>query len=539
MRGWTDGSGQASGLVGRARASGLAVVLGLVVGLLSNVVRGAPSSLPDTLDELRARGELRWGADANGGAPYIFPDPMDPTRIMGFEVELAAALARKLGVTSRPVQGQWESLLDLLNRRDFDVALNGIEVAEEKRRVCALSRPYYVAAEKLTVRRGDERLASKEADWRGYTIGTLPGSVAERIVIGRGAMVKTYEGGQNQIYLDLRDGRTDGVLLDEPVTRYYGSIDPALAVTEHSWGAVAYAVAVRSEDVRLRTAIDGALDELAREGELRRIYERWGLWNAETARALGDPDETARASVAAEAFEAWRTAVGEIPPFWERVRSRYPATFPIFFRAALLTLSLSLVAFMVVAVPVGLVVAVSRVYGPAPLRWLAVAYVEVVRGTPLLVQLTILYFGLPELGLKLDPFVAGALALGLNYAAAEAENYRAGLQAVPVGQLEAAWSLGMTTSQALRFVLGPQALRVAIPPMTNDFIALLKDSSLVSLVTLTELTKTYSSLGNSMRDHLGLGVVVALWYLAIGLPFALLARAAERRLGGRHRRPLR
>ena len=84
-------------------------------------------------------------------------------------------------------------------------------------------------------------------------------------------------------------------------------------------------------------------------------------------------------------------------------------------------------------------------------------------------------------------------------------------------------------------MVGPQAMRVAIPPVTNDFIALLKDSSLVSLVTLTELTKTYMNLANAMRDHLGLGLVVAVWYLALGLPFARLARWAEARLG-RHLR---
>jgi polar amino acid transport system substrate-binding protein len=165
------------------------------------------------------------------------------------------------------------------------------------------------------------------------------------------------------------------------------------------------------------------------------------------------------------------------------------------------------------------------------LRWLAVGYVEFFRGTPLLVQLTMVYFGLPELGVTLDPFVAGVIALGLNYAAAEAENYRAGLASVAAGQIDAARVLGLSLLQTIRWVIGPQAARVAIPPATNDFIALLKDSSLVSLVTLTELTKTYTSLANSTRDHLGLGVVVALWYLVIGLPFARLARLAEERLG--------
>src|SRR6185369_17308321 len=134
------------------------------------------------------------------------------------------------------------------------------------------------------------------------------------------------------------------------------------------------------------------------------------------------------------------------------------------------------------------------------------------------------------------PFVAGFLALGLNYAAAEAENYRAGLASVPEGQLDAARTLGLSKLKALRYVVGPQAFRVAIPPATNDFIALLKDSSLISVVTLTELTKTYTSLAAAMRDHLGLGIVVAVFYLAISLPFARLSQYAETRLGQHLRR---
>lgn len=96
--------------------------------------------------------------------------------------------------------------------------------------------------------------------------------------------------------------------------------------------------------------------------------------------------------------------------------------------------------------------------------------------------------------------------------------------------------LGFSRLQSLRFIVAPQAVRIAIPPMTNDFIALLKDSSLVSIVTLTELTKTYTNLANSTRDHLGLGLVVAMFYLLLGLPFARLARAAEAHFGRHLRR---
>ncbi|MDR0444789.1 MAG: amino acid ABC transporter permease, partial [Puniceicoccales bacterium] len=131
------------------------------------------------------------------------------------------------------------------------------------------------------------------------------------------------------------------------------------------------------------------------------------------------------------------------------------------------------------------------------------------------------------IGISLPPFYAAVIALGLNYSAFEAENYRAGLMSVPRGQMEAARALGMSQAQALRHVVVPQAFSFLLPPMTNDFIALLKDSSLASLVTIVELTKTYTLLANSYFDFFGTGLLVALFYLLIGLPFVYVARWAE------------
>jgi|HubBroStandDraft_6_1064221.scaffolds.fasta_scaffold164462_2 polar amino acid transport system substrate-binding protein len=485
------------------------------------------------IDAVRARHELRWGADSQGGAPYVFQDPMDPNHLVGFEVDLALALAQRLAVRARPVQGGWDNLFDLLGRGDFDVVINGIEVAEEKKRVCELSRPYYVASERITVRRGDAGAPRTLEALRGRRVGTLPGTLASRILERAGAEVKTYEGGQNEIYEDLRLGRTDAVLLDDPITLYYGAIDPALEVAPGSFGEVEYAVAMRRGDVATTGAVNAALGELATDGTLARIYARWGLWNEATAKLLGGPRPDAGAT--SEAYDAWRAAVGKPLPFARRVVERYPQTLLLFARGAAMTLAVSL-ASMALAIVLGVALALARVYGPRPLRYLAVGYIELFRGTPLLIQLTVVYFGLPEVGVTLHPFAAGVLALGLNYASAEAENYRAGLASVSAGQLDAARALGLTTPQALRWVVGPQAFRVAVPPATNDFIALLKDSSLISVVTLTELTKTYASLAAAMRDHLGLGALVALFYLALSLPFARLSRWVEGRLGQHLRR---
>lgn len=473
-----------------------------------------------------AAAPMRWGADGQGGAPYVFQDPMDPTRLVGFEVELAELLAKRLGTTSHPVAAPWDKLLELLARGDFDLALNGIEVAEEKKRVVRLSRPYFASAEVLTVRRGDARAPRTLEALAGRKIGTLPGSLAERIAQRYGADVRTYDGGQDEIYDDLKLGRTDAVLLDETIAHYYGELDDTFETVRGDFGVVEYAIAVRLDDAERLEQLDRALEALQRDGSLRTLYERWGLWTPAVARLFGDGAIDPRTP--ALEFERWRAAVGHLPPFWERVRTRYPSYLPSFAKGAALTVVTSVLA-MGLAIALGVLLALGRRFGPKVVQWACVGYIEFFRGTPLLVQLTVIYFGLPELGLKLDPFVAGVLALGLNYAAAEAENYRAGLESVPRGQLEAAQVLGLSTRQTLRFVVGPQALRIAIPPMTNDFIALLKDSSLVSVVTLTELTKTYTTLANSTRDHLGLGLLVAVCYLLVGLPFARMARAVEAR----------
>ena len=153
------------------------------------------------------------------------------------------------------------------------------------------------------------------------------------------------------------------------------------------------------------------------------------------------------------------------------------------------------------------------------------------RGTPLLIQLLFIFYGLPNVGLRLSPFIACVLGLGLNYTASEAENYRAGLLPMPAGQWQAAYPLGLTQGKALRLVILPQAVRLILPPLTNDFISLLKDSSLVSALTMVELTGAYNRLATETFDYFGTGLLVAFLYLLLGLPFVRLARSMEERLG--------
>jgi len=216
------------------------------------------------------------------------------------------------------------------------------------------------------------------------------------------------------------------------------------------------------------------------DGTLERIFRRFNTWNADQpalyARVTGgmsSPGEPAAPSALPAAPAGGLEAV-----------IRY---LPALARAALITIVLSCLS-MAMAVVFGVAVASGRVYGGPVVRGALTAYVELTRGTPVLLQLFVLYYGLASV-VRLPAFVAALIGLGLNYAAYESEIYRGALQAVPIGQLEAARTLGFTDRQTLVLIRGPQAFRLALAPMTNDFVALLKDSSLVSVLTVVELTK--------------------------------------------------
>jgi polar amino acid transport system substrate-binding protein len=194
-----------------------------------------------------------------------------------------------------------------------------------------------------------------------------------------------------------------------------------------------------------------------------------------------------------------------------------------------MTLGLS-VASMPLAMALGLLIALARLYGPKPLQMLTATYIELIRGTPLMLQLFVLFYVLPMIGLILDPRVAGIAGLAINYSAYEAEIYRAGLQAIPSGQMEAALALGMSRAMALRRVIIPQATRIVIPPVTNDFIALFKDTSVCSVITLTELTRQYSTLAQSTGGVLEFALAVAVLYMMMSLPLSWFSRWTERKL---------
>lgn len=492
----------------RRSASGLLRFVA-ALGLLLAAGRGSAGAA-DALDTIRQRGLLRWGADAEGGAPYVYPDPQKPERLIGFEAELAEALAGRLGVKAEMVQNQWDQLIPALERGNFDIILNGLELTGDNQQHIAMSLPYFVYAQQIVVRRSTDGLRRVE-DLKSKAVGVLSGSVAQGLLEKLGGVDLRIYPGNVESLRDLEAGRIEAVVMDSPVAMYYAQPDPAVKFAGEPFAQGYYGVGVRKGDASLLAAVNQAIQDLAKDRTLEKIYRKYGLWNDRQ-------------------LDLDRYHPGKV----EQRRSistlrEWPKYLPLLLRGAMVTVELSVLG-MALAVMLGLVVVLVRLHGPPPFNWLALAYVEIVRGTPLLIQLFLIYYGLPEIGIRLNPFLAGILGLGLNYAASESENYRAGIQAIPRGQTEAALALGMSRWHVLRHIVLPQALRLVIPPVTNDFIAMFKDSSIVSVITMVELTKVYGMLAMSTYDYIGLGIMTAGIYFALSYPASIFANWLERKL---------
>lgn len=474
-------------------------------------------------DPVRSQ-DLTWGGDAEGGAPYLLPDPKDPRRIIGFEVDLMTALTRHLGRRSVFIQNQWDGLIPGLLRGNYDLAVNGLEITADRRERISFSIPYYACGEQLSVRAGETSITNL-ADLKGRAVGTLKFSLAQRILERESVIeIRTYEN-QNNAYDDLAIGRLDAVLMDWPIAIYYSASNRALKFAGPVIAEVEYGIGVRPDDPVLLQQVNEGLLSLMRSGELQRIYEKWAIWNPETARLFARLTRDGTEPTVLENY----TSVVTRKLTWRERLDRYAGYLPpMLLQGVPMTLLISLLG-MALAMVLGLLIALLNLYAIRPVAWLVRAYVELFRGTPLLIQLYLIFYGLPNIGIRLTPLAAAVIGLGLNYAAYEAENYRAGILAIPHGQMEAALSLGLTRLQALRHVIVPQALRMVIPPVTNDFISLFKDSSIVSVITMVELTKVYGQLASTYYDYIGAGIIAAILYLLMGLPFVRLARWAERR----------
>ena len=204
-------------------------------------------------------------------------------------------------------------------------------------------------------------------------------------------------------------------------------------------------------------------------------------------------------------------------------------SFPLLLLGAGVTIKITAMS-VALGVIIGLFVGIARICRIKPLEWLAAIYVDFFRGTPLLIQIFLVYFALPVItGQRIDPYVAAIGACGINSGAYVAEIFRAGIQSIDNGQMEAGRSLGMTWTQTMRYIIVPQAFKRVIPPLGNEFIALLKDSSLVSVIGFEELTRRGQLIIAKTYGSLEIWISVAIVYLVMTLTISRFVAYLEKR----------
>jgi len=461
-----------------------------------------------------AQQPLRWGADPSGGAPYVFNDPNHPDQYIGYEKEMVDALAAAMGRKAEFVPSDWETLVSALQRKSFDVIVNGLEPTADRQKQIQFSKPYYIFQLALTVRNDDQQIHSLE-DCKNRVVGTLGNTAASRLLQKEGITFKDYAEPPTA-YRDLELKRIDAVIMDVPAEVFYVSKSTTLKRACEPFFRGTYNIGLRKGDDALKAEVDAAIDKIINDGSLERILRKWGLWN-DAQLELRASNKTGMPAVSPAGYDItsatfnWREAIWRLT------------------RAAAVTVLIAF-ASMAIAVVFGMPLAIGQWKGPRLIQWLCTIYVEFFRGTPVLVQLLFLYFGLPTIGLAMPGWLTALIGLGLNYAAYESQVYRAALEAIPRGQWEASYLLGMSPTLAFRRIILPQAFRIALPPMTNDFVSLFKDTSTAYAISVWELATAYRELANASGQFLLLGVAVSIYYLLMSLPMAHIARRLERRL---------
>jgi lysine-arginine-ornithine-binding protein len=454
------------------------------------------------LQHVRQGGELRVGTDAT----YPPFETVEGDEYSGFDIDLVKAVAREMNVRARFINSGFDGIFPALQNGTFDAVISSVTITDERKASMLFSDPYYDSGQLIAVREEAQGIATPD-DLKGKTVGVQINTTAQYDLEKRAGVTVNKYNTIDLALLDLQNKRIDAVVSDAPVLKYMifksfrGLKTVGRRFTDEKFGI---AVAQGNED--LVREINAALKKIRESGEYDQIHEKW----------FGEAAERAQEA------EAGKTR----PRLFNIELAK--RTLPLFLKGIWLTAKLAFLSLLF-GLPIGLLLALARVQSSRLLKAPAAFYVEVMRGTPLLVQILFIYFVLPSFGISIPAFWSGIIALTLNSAAYIAEIFRAGILSIDAGQMEAARALGMTHAQAMRRIILPQTFRRVVPPLTNEAIALLKDSSLVSIIGLTELARTGQELASRNAAPLTIWPMVAIFYLLLTFPLTRVAEYLERR----------
>ena len=468
---------------------------------------GTPPSTP-----IRAAGVLRVGTEGVY-APFSYHDPATG-QLVGYDVDVAKAVGQKLGVRVEFVETPWDSIFAALEANRFDIVANEVTINPERQAKYDLSQPYSVG-EGVIVTRADDDSIKSLADLKGKTAAENATSNWSEVARKAGATVESVEGFTQAITL-LSQGRVDAVVNDSIAVYAY------LAETGDKAVKIAGNVGEKSEqgfaarkDSGYLPELNGALDELRSDGTLTGISQKYLKADATGAPQGTQGGPPGSAQEPPQARSAWQLILDNL---WPLAKAAVTATIPL----TIISFALGLV--------IALAVALARLSPNVVLTNVARFYISIIRGTPLLVQLFIVFYALPQLGVRIDPFPAAVIAFSLNVGGYGAEIIRSAILSIPKGQWEAAETIGFNYVGALRRIILPQAARVAVPPLSNTLISLVKDTSLASTILVTELLRQAQIVAAPTFEFFALYGTAAAYYWVICLVLSFGQGRLEHRL---------
>lgn len=471
------------------------VAIGFIFLLFFASFVPAQAATDNSLQEVKDKGTLVVGLSADY-PPYEFHQTIKgKDQVVGFDISIAKKIASDMGVSLDIKEMGFDSLLGALKTGKIDLIISGMSPTPERLKEVDFSNPYMTVEQKVVIRKNDVDKFKTTQDFNGKKVGAQKQTTQEELAQNEltGSSVVSLQKVPDLI-LNLKSNKIDGVVLEGPVADAYVSQDKALRISDISFvnGEKETAIAMQKGATSLKNQVNSSIKTI-QDDNLLKDYQK-------------------------EANELMFQKDG----FFAQYGS-------YFVKGTLYTIALAAIGVFFGAI-FGAFLAILKLANTRWLRWPATWYIEFIRGTPLLVQIFIVFFGTQVFGLNLSAFASGCIALTLNSAAYVAEIIRAGISAVNKGQMEAARSLGMTRGAAMRYIILPQAIKNILPALGNEFVTVIKESSVVSIIGVSELMfMTGVVQGASFKPFIPL-IITSLIYFALTFSLSRLLGVAERRM---------
>lgn len=440
-------------------------------------------------------------------APFVFQD--DSNQYTGIDMELIKAIAKDQGFTVEVTNPGFDAAINSVQTGQADGIIAGMSVTDARKKTFDYSDPYYTANSILAVK--DSSNIKSYEELKGKTIGVKTGTASQTFLEENkskyGYSIKTFSDAAS-MYDSLNTGSVAAVMDDEPVVKYAIKQGKKLKTPIEGTpsGQVAFAVK-KGSNPELIEMFNNGLANLKESGKYQEILDKY------------------------LASEEKESTVDE-STIWGLLQNNYKELL----KGLGVTIALALISFAI-AMVIGIIFGMFSVSPYKPLRWIAEIFVDVIRGIPLMIVAAFIFWGIPNLiesmtgqQSPINAFVAGTIALSLNAGAYIAEIVRGGIQAVPVGQMEASRSLGISYSKTMRKIILPQATKIMLPNFVNQFVIALKDTTIVSAIGLAELFKTGKDIIARNYQSFRMYAILAVLYLLIITFLTRLAKRLEKRI---------